>query len=237
MMTTIQRTTLLQSPAGNAQEVAAFDVEGTLTTGATWAGLRAYLEANGRKEQFQRFLRRKIPGIILFRLHLIRDERAFKERWVQDMLRLFAGYSPAEWVEISQFVVAQALWPKRRPAVIAEIEKHKENGRRVLLVTGVVEPVLAVLSAKLGVEAIGTPLQWENGRFTGETAAPINTGIRKVEQLEPFARDGQIEAAYGDTAADIPMLQMARHPVAVFPDKKLRKTAQAHNWRILDRKT
>lgn len=232
-----QRTALLKAPADNAQEIAAFDVEGTLTEGATWAGLRTYLEANGQGDLFKRFLRRKMPGIILFRLHLIRDERAFKERWVLDMLRLFAGYSDAQMAEVGRFVVERELWPKRRPSVVTEIEKQKENGRRVLLVTGVMEPVLAVLSEKLGVEAIGTPLQYENGDFTGEVAAPINTGIRKVEQLEPFARDGKIYAAYGDTAADIPMLQMARNPVAVFPDKKLSKIARSNDWRVLDLKT
>ncbi|HID53914.1 MAG TPA: hypothetical protein EYP41_17985 [Anaerolineae bacterium] len=229
----IQRTTLLKAPADNTQEIAAFDVEGTLTEGATWAGLRTYLEANGQGDLFKRFLRRKMLGIMLFRLHLIRDERAFKEQWVLDELRLFAGYSEAQLAEVGQFVVERELWPKRRPSIVNEIEKQKQDGRRVLLVTGVMEPVLAVLADKLGVEAIGTPLQYKNGDFTGEVAAPINTGIRKVEQLEPFARDGKIYAAYGDTAADIPMLQMAQNPVAVFPDKQLSKTAQANNWRIL----
>ncbi len=229
----IQRTALLKTPTDNTREVAAFDVEGTLTEGATWAGLRTWLEANGQGELFKRFLRRKMLGIMLFRLHLIRDERAFKEQWVLDELRLFAGYSAAQMAEVGQFVVERELWPQRRPSVVAEIEKQKQDGRRVLLVTGVMEPVLAVLADKLSVEAIGTPLQYENGDFTGEVAAPINTGIRKVEQLEPFARDGKIYAAYGDTAADIPMLQIAQNPVAVFPDKKLSKTAQANNWRIL----
>ncbi len=233
-MMTMQRTALLKSPADNAQEVAAFDVEGTLTEGATWAGLRTYLEAHDQGELFKRFLRRKMLGVMLFRLHLIRDERAFKEQWVLGQLRLFAGYSEVQMAEVGQFVVEQELWPNRRPSVTTEIEREKGNGRRVLLVTGVMEPVLAILAEKLGVEAIGTPLQYKDGIFTGEVAAPINTGIRKVAQLEPFTRNGKIYAAYGDTAADIPMLQLAQNPVAVFPDKKLRKTALSHNWRILE---
>ncbi len=232
-MMVMQRTALLKAPADNSQEAATFDVEGTLTEGATWVGLRTYLETHGQGELFKRFLRRKMFSIVLFRLHLIRDERAFKEQWVLDELRLFAGYSEAQMAEVGQFVVEQELWPNRRPSVVTELEQQKQDGRRVLLVTGVMEPVLAVLADKLGVEAIGTPLQYENGDFTGEVAAPINTGIRKVKQLEPFARNGKIFAAYGDTAADIPMLQMAQNPVAVFPDKKLSKTAQANNWRIL----
>lgn len=227
-------TDLLQTPANNDQEVVAADLEGTLSAGATWSGMRAWLEANGRQSEFQQFLRQRLFQVVRYRLGLIRDVRAFKEQWIDALFKLFAGYSEAEFTDIAEFVVEQELWPKRRQSVIADFMAHTAHGRRLLIVTGVNEPVLAKFAAKLGVEAIGTPLQFVDGRFSGDTAAPMNTGQNKVDQLQPFARDGRIHAAYGDTAPDILMLQMAQEPVAVFPDKKLKKTAVAQGWRVVE---
>jgi len=42
----------------------------------------------------------------------------------------------------------------------------------------------------------------------------------------------RIDVAYGDTSADIPMLEMADHPVAVYPDEALKAVAQERSWEI-----
>ena len=132
------------------------------------------------------------------------------------------------------WVVEHELWPKRHRKVVGELQEHLREGHRAIIVTGMYEPLLEALLEKLpGMEAIGTPLAFENGHFTGELAAPFNVGSRKRDQLHPFARDGKILAAYGDTAPDIPMLEMGEHPVAVNPDKVLRQVAEARGWRIL----
>jgi phosphoserine phosphatase len=39
--------------------------------------------------------------------------------------------------------------------------------------------------------------------------------------------------AYGDTAQDIPLLEHANHPVAVYPDGKLKVAALERGWEIL----
>ncbi|HAR03277.1 MAG TPA: HAD-IB family hydrolase, partial [Chloroflexi bacterium] len=44
---------------------------------------------------------------------------------------------------------------------------------------------------------------------------------------------GEILAAFGDTAADIPLLTAARRAVAVAPDKQLREEAQRRGWEIV----
>jgi phosphoserine phosphatase len=225
---------LLQQPANNRQEVVAADLEGTLSAGATWRGLRGYLEANEQNALFKQFMRPRLPQIILFRLGLLRNEQAFKEQWVLDMYQLFVGYTEAQFAEVAGFVVTQELWPQRRPSVVAECLAHQQNGRRLILVTGVNEPVLARFAARLnGAEAIGTPLEWTDGVFTGCTVGPMNTSQNKVEQLQPFTRNGRIHTAYGDTAADIPMLQLAKNGVAVCPDKVLQAADAQYGWRTL----
>ena len=230
----ILRTNLLNDKADNTALIVASDVEGTLTAGTGWVGMRAYLEANGQGDAFKQFLRQRMFKVLQYRLGLLRNAQAFKMQWLQDLLQLFAGYSEIQMMEMGQYVTEHEVWPKRRQAVVDELRIHKENGRRVILVTGVIEPILTNIAQKLEIEAIGTPLQYEDGLFTGELALPFNTGESKVEQLQLIASNGNLLSAYGDTAADIPMLTMCQEAVAVHPDKALRKTAVAHNWRILE---
>ena len=50
------------------------------------------------------------------------------------------------------------------------------------------------------------------------------------------ARDGLDLAgswAYSDSATDLPMLESVGHPVAVNPDRALRRIAQLRGWQIL----
>ena len=225
---------LLLTPADNERQVVAADLEGTLTAGATWSGMRRWLEAHGEGARFKQFLRQRMFKVIRFRLGLIRDVRAFKEQWVLDLYQLFAGYSKSDMDEIGAYVVEHELWPQRRQAVIDEFLGHQADGCRALVVTGVNEPVLGQFVARLeGVEAIGTPFEYEEDQFTGNIMGIFNTGQSKVDQLQPFAQDGRIRAAYGDTAADIPMLEMAAEAVAVFPDKGLAQAAQQQRWRVI----
>lgn len=214
-------------------DMVAFDLEGTLTAGVAWEGMRDYLEAHNEGEKFRRFFRKNLLPVLGYRFGLIRDERAFKERWILDVLRLFSGYSAARMAEMAAWVVEQTFWPQRRLAVVDELVAHQADDRRVFIVSGMFEPILQQFAQKLQVEAIGTPLAFADGRFTGEIVGQLNVGEQKVTQLAQLP--GRLTAAYGDTVRDIPMLQLAETAVAVHPDSKLRQAAQLQGWRILEK--
>lgn len=212
----------------------ASDLEGTITAGETWRGMRDFLVENGYERRYRRFFLRNLPGLLMFRRGWA-NERTFKERWILGLLRLFKGFDEAEMAAMTEFVAMNTLWPTRREAVVAELQAHRANGRSIIIVTGLFEPILQRLARELGgFGSIGTPLLFENGRFTGKTAAPLNVGQRKVVQLQSHLHDGQLAAAYGDTVRDIPMLELAQEPVAVHPDAQLREAAQRRGWRILE---
>ncbi len=223
---------LLHSLPNSAIPTVASDVDGTLTTGQLWKAMRDYLVRHGRANAFRLFFVRRLPSIVLFRLGLI-DSQPFRERWMLGMLALCKGLSEEEFDDMGKWVVEQDLWPNCRPEVINELRQHKQNGCRVVIVTGIFEPILAHLAQKLEVEAIGTAIEFQNRRCTGKTISGLNVGERKVAQLRPFAQNGFIKTAYGDSWRDIPMLEMSQEPVAVHPDEQLKKTAQERGWRIL----
>ncbi len=226
---------LLIAPPDPQTQTVASDLEGTLTSGVTVRAIHEYLVENGRAAEARRFYLRRIPGYLL-RRGLGLNLRQFKNDWMRDLLRMFAGYTLPDFRSMCDWVVGQSLWPGRRKAVLAELRAHLDAGRRVVIVTGMFEPLLEALLARFpGAEAIGTPIRVEAGVFTGELVGDFNVGPRKRDQLMPFApQGGKIHAAYGDTFSDHFMLSISENPVAVFPDRGLRREALANGWRILE---
>lgn len=214
-------------------DVVAADLEGTLTTGATWRGLGRYLLEHGQKLKYRLFFLNHLPGALLARRGLI-DIDVQRARWMVDMAKLLKGVESDRLQEICEWIVEHELWAKRRLEVLSELVVHLRAGRRVVLVSGAYQPVVELFARRIGeVSALGTPLEMANGLTTGRLAAAINTGAVKVERLHHFLNGAALQAAYGDTLPDLPMLEMSRHPVAVYPDEALRAVAIQRRWRIL----
>lgn len=225
---------LLNAPADSSRPIVAVDLEGTLTAGETWKGMLAYLAEQDNPGAIRRFYYRKMLKLI-FRRATGTAMRQLKNDWMRDLLRLFAGYPMPRFTEMTAQVVENELWPRRRQALIRELEDHLEHGRRVLVVSGMYETLLETLLERLpGFEAVGTGMKIDKGIFSGELSEPFNIAARKAENLSPFLQDGKIYAGYGDTASDEAMLSLSSHPTAVHPRKQLRKIAATRNWRIFD---
>ena len=215
-------------------EIIASDLDGTISAGHVWQAMREYLQTHGHEAAFKQFNRKFVPAYILVKLGL-RNELIFKQKWLSGLLSLYEGFSEAEFAEVAEWIIEEEVWPNRRLNVVEELQAHQANGRSVIIVTGVFQPILDNLAARLGFEAIGTGLRFENGRFTGEATEPLNVGEQKVVNLrQRFGDDVSLFSAYGDTGQDVPMLEISETPVAVSPQPDLRKVAEARGWRILE---
>src|SRR4030067_490263 len=77
----------------------------------------------------------------------------------------------------------------------------------------------------------------ERGRYTGELEF-YGAGEAKAQAIRDLAErvglDLEGSYAYSDSISDLPMLEAVGHPVAVNPDKDLRKEAEAREWDIRD---
>jgi len=47
----------------------------------------------------------------------------------------------------------------------------------------------------------------------------------------------RVDYAYGDTLMDVPLLEHADNPVAVYPDAQLRVLARERSWEIIGETT
>lgn len=238
----------LESPAdpsaapphvSSAAPLVVADLEGTCTAGETWRAVGAWLTANGRRGRYRRFLLPRLAAVPLVRAGLI-SRQGFRDRWIRDLARLLDGLSPAELAEVAAWIVAEHLWPRRRAAVVEELEAAAAAGARIVVATGTYQPVVDAFVARIAAGpagpavGLGSPLEFADGRSTGHLARAVGTGERKAARVLAHAAGAPVAAAYGDSLADVPLLELAAEPVAVAPDDELRPVAERRGWRILE---
>lgn len=77
----------------------------------------------------------------------------------------------------------------------------------------------------------------ENGKLTGVIAKPIIYGSGKLEWMQAWSAQHDIDLArsyfYSDDASDLPLLDIVEHPIAVNPHRSLNKIAKKRGWPIL----
>jgi phosphoserine phosphatase len=215
------------------------DMDGTLTTAETWRGVHQWIRANYPSAAASRFIAIRLPIVFLARSGLMNKER-FRARWLEDQTKLLRGLPEAKLAVMGEWVVQHHLWPARRVEAVTEVQAALARARTVdasaelVLATGGYQPIAAAFAKKLGATiALGTPFEVLNGIATGRLAAPTQSGEEKARAALACAAGGRILAAFGDTAADIPLLKLAERAVAVAPDRALSLEAARVGWERL----
>jgi len=215
------------------------DMDGTLTTAETWRGVHEWILANATSAAARRFIAVRLPIVFLARSGLMNKER-FRARWLEDQTRLLRGTPNDQLTAMGEWVVEHHLWPARRVEAITAVQAAHAAARatdpsaELVLATGGYQPIAAAFAKKLGATiALGTPFEVLNGIATGKLAAPTQSGIEKARATQACAAGGRILAAFGDTAADIPLLKLAERAVAVAPDSALALEAARVGWERL----
>jgi HAD superfamily hydrolase (TIGR01490 family) len=158
---------------------------------------------------------------------------------MRDYLKaLCAGWD----VEQVRAIVDETLHDLIDPLVYDEavslIEEHKAAGRRVVIVSSSGEEVVRPIGEMVGAdEVIGTRMVVADGKYTGEIDF-YAYGPHKADAIRALAerRDWDLADcwAYSDSATDLPMLEVVGHPVAVNPDKALRRVAAERGWDVVE---
>jgi len=215
------------------------DMDGTLSTAETWRGVLAWILEHHASAAARRFVGVRLPLVALSKVGLYEKE-AFRARWISDQAALLRGLTSAELEAMGAWVAEAHLWPARREAVVDALQVAARQARaadpsaRVVIATGAYQQVGDAMAHLVGADlALGTPLEVREGVATGALAAPTQSGEQKAAAVRGVAAGGEVLAAFGDTTADIPLLELARRAVAVAPDRGLRRAAVARGWEIL----
>lgn len=205
------------------------DMMGTLTTGSPVLGLLDWVRHNQSKTQARLLFARMTPGYLLTKIGVI-DTQPWGQKLMIDSLGWVRDVTPEKFDQVAEWAVEHNLWRKRRADVIAQLEQHARDGAQVYVASSVVEPMARCFAARFGAQAIGTPMRFADGRAS--LATDLVASERKIQEVLARLNVTRVDYAYGDTAMDIPLLEHADHPVAVYPDKRLYAAAKERGWQI-----
>jgi len=206
------------------------DMMGTLTTGSPFLGVVDWIKHNRSKVRANLILASIMPAYVLAKNGII-DWQAWGQKLMIDSLAYINEADEKKLQQVSEWVVEHNLWKKRREDVVARLIKHREVGAQVHIASSVFEPFIMPFAKHIGAQVIGTPVEIVNGhvQMVGELVADE----KKIEQVLSRIGVERVDVAYGDTVLDIPLLEHANHPVAVYPDKKLKTVAMQRGWEII----
>ena len=159
------------------------------------------------------------------------------QRMAERGLLVLRGHTP----EQIRALVADALEPVLKPLVYAEplalLARHRDDGQRVYIVSAALQEIVEALAHDLGFDgALGTVAEIDDGVYTGHSARALH-GEAKADAVRELAGRERIDLgasfAYSDSHTDLPFLEVVGHPIAVNPDRELRRVARERGWPVL----
>ncbi|RME40573.1 MAG: HAD family hydrolase [Planctomycetota bacterium] len=220
--------------SGGAKTAAFFDVDGTCVD-ATIVHYYVYF----RRRLLPPALRPVWYGGFLFKcLYYLLLDRRDRSLFNVRFYRNYAGMSAERVRGMVDACHREVIEPRIFPHALSCISAHRSAGRRIVLLTGSLDFIVAPLAEKVRADAVIAPTMTESeGRFTGRLNGPPIGDEEKARRLTAFAEREGIDLAgsyaYADSLADLPVLEKVGHPNVVNPDGKLERIARERRWPVL----
>jgi HAD superfamily hydrolase (TIGR01490 family) len=217
-----------------SRAAAFFDLDKTLMAGSS--GMQFARVAARQGIVSRRQLANWAVEHLRYRLRGTTDERTAE---VLRVARDVISGVPEKTIDRMGPEVMAAVLPRVFPQMLDEVHAHQDAGRVTFIVSAAGNGVVESLAQVLGMEGgIGTRYEVDaEGNFTGRFDGPFVYGAGKVEAMEAFAAEHDLDLAasyaYSDSLSDLPMLSAVGHPVAVNPDPALAEIAKREGWQTM----
>ena len=216
-------------------EAAFFDLDKTVISRSSTLALSRPLYRAGLVSRGQ-LLRGAYAQLVYL---LVGADEGKMERLKEGMLQLTKGWDRAQVERLVEDVLLEVIDPYVYAEALDLMELHRTEGRRIYIVSSSPEEVVRPLARHFGVTgviatraAIGP-----DGKYTGELEY-YAYGEEKAAAVRAVAERAGIDLsrsfAYTDSITDLPLLSAVGNPVAVNPDRDLRKAAEERGWPIRD---
>ena len=212
------------------KKLAVFDLDGTILNGTS------------AERQLFIFLRRrriiKPCHIILFLMESARLIISGKARSLKKNKYYLYGISRTLLIELLPEFCTERLLPILSSEVIQHMQRLKNEGYRIIVISGTPEIILTTLQSHLPFdEYIGSHLEINDDKITGRVENLFPYGEDKAAALysryDKDAIDHAVSWSFANKYSDLPILEPFGNPVAVHPDRKLAAYAKHNGWLII----
>lgn len=160
-------------------------------------------------------------------------------RIVNAMMGWLKGVNLEEVIQMNKQWILPGLIECIRPEMKKEIEYHKEQNAKVIILSSALpylcEPVCAHLNMD---DVVCSRLEVENGTFSGKSIGPLVYKKEKKTRLVDYCRQQNFDMDttwyYGDAFTDRFILKAVGNAVCVQPEIKLKLLAKKQGWKILN---
>lgn len=148
----------------------------------------------------------------------------------------------AELAGARQRFVDQVARPALRDSALALVQRHRDAGDRLAVVTATNDFITRPIAELFGIQTlIATELARDaDGRVTGAIRGTPAFRDGKVGRVDDWLAaegctwsDFEAQVFYSDSINDLPLLERVSHPVATNPGPALEALAQQRRWPIL----
>jgi HAD superfamily hydrolase (TIGR01490 family) len=216
-----------------SQTVALFDLDRTLLPGSSLAVLGRMLVAEGLVSR-RRLVMAAVEEV-RFRHAGSTDEQV--ARLQSEGLSLVAGIERERLHHLARRAGNQVA-AQVRPSARHLLERHLTAGHFCVVLSASPQEVVDVVTARMGLQlGVGTRATVRGGRYTGGLEGPLCYGAGKLARLHEAVGPVDLAGgawAYADSSSDRPVLDAVANPVAVNPDRTLRRHARLAHWPIVD---
>ncbi|TXR54849.1 HAD family hydrolase [Reinekea thalattae] len=161
------------------------------------------------------------------------------DEYLNFALSFLANKTPAQLAPLHNQFMSQKIAPMMLEKAQALIEKHRQQGDRLLVITATNRFVTEPIVKQLGIDdLIACEVEIKDGVYTGKPTGVPSFQHGKVTRLTQWLADEHESLAgawfYSDSHNDLPLLSKVDNPVAVNPDSTLLDKAQQEGWAVLD---
>jgi len=151
-----------------------------------------------------------------------------------------ARHGRAEAVDFFREWVPRVLFSRLVQPGRDKLAWHQAQGQPVVIVSASIEEIVKPIAEYLGVsDYLCTHLTTENDQYTGQLDGPVCYGAGKIHWIKEWSAARNlpfpqvVDYVYTDSSSDLPLLELAAHPVPVNPSRKLAKIARRRGWPVV----
>lgn len=230
----------------NNVKLAAFDIDGTLSTGVLSLSL---LEELVNRGLFSKQVFNKLHSLELDYAKGKLEREEMSELWLQNYLQAMKGNDPEQYIK-----AAAEVWEKAKDNTFDFVEpmlnKLTEKGYTTLVISASPDEIVRFFcqANSFSVDRFrATKVKLDQfGKYTDSPEVTLSLAKHKLEQLNDLANnlfpdqevDWQDSLAMGDSYSDLEMLKAIGKPVVMKESTReaneLVKIAEDNNWTVVD---